>query len=208
MAAVLALLAAAGCSRPALGPEAGVPSTTARTGSPAPPPPAAASPHAAATVFAAAAVIGPDMVAGLSLGATVAEVIVVLGPPSAQEQHTDVSGGTYEALLWNVPPRRGPAGSLVLNFRDRGAEGTAGPRLTDWSTLAPGPRTASGVEVGDAAAKVVAAHGALEVFCCDTHVASVTQGRGHMVVIVDDGTSKVTRIIGGDDTFWSRSIAD
>ena len=147
------------------------------------------------------------MVAGLSLGATEAEAAAILGPPSAREQHTDVSGATYEALLWHLPPRRGPAGSLVLNFRDRGP-GSGAPRLTDWSTLAPGPRTATGVQVGDAAAKVVAAHGPLEVFCCDTHVASVTRGRGHMVVIVDDGTSKVTRIIGGDDTFWSRSIAD
>lgn len=149
---------------------------------------------------ASSAVIEPDAVAGLPLGATKSEVLAVLGPPTKTGQETDLSGATYDYLRWELDGNRG----LTLNFR---TPSVTSPRLTDWIATAKGPMTTLGVQVGDAATKVVAAHGALQPFCCDATVASVTQGGGRLIIVVPDGGA-VAQLIGGDESFWSRSIAD
>lgn len=82
------------------------------------------------------------------------------------------------------------------------------PRLTDWIANPAGPVTSKGVKVGDTAAKVTTAYGALETFCCGTHVASVESGGGRLIVVVDDASQMVVNLTGGDPEFWSRSIAD
>jgi len=150
---------------------------------------------------AARAVIEPAAVAGIPLGANKSQAIAVLGEPTARGQETDLSGSRYDYLRWDLSGNRG----LTLNFR---TGSVTSPLLTDWSSSAPGPVTKGGVQVGDAAAKVTAAHGALVVFCCETKVAALDEGVGRMIVVVDNATQKVTRIAGGDPGFWSRSIAD
>jgi hypothetical protein len=150
---------------------------------------------------AATAVIEADTVAGIGLGATKTQAIAVLGPPSRTSQETDLSGKKYDALYWDLAGNRG----LSLAF---GTDSATSPLLTDWKATGPGPATKAGVQVGDAAAKVTAAYGALTTFCCDTKVASVNQGAGRMIVIVGNASQKVDQIVGGDPAFWSRKIAD
>ena len=150
---------------------------------------------------AATAVIEPDTVAGIPLGATKSQAIAVLGQPTRTSQETDLSGKKYDALNWDLSGNRG----LSLAF---GTESVTSPLLTDWKATGPGPVTKTGVQVGDAVAKLTAAHGALQPFCCDTKVANVNQGAGRMIVIVGNASQKVDRIVGGDPAFWSRKIAD
>lgn len=154
----------------------------------------------ASATKASTAVIEPDTVAGLVLGSNKTEAIAVLGTPTRTGQDTDVSGARYDYLRWELDGNRG----LTLNFRTPAA---TSPRLTDWVATAKGPRTKSGVQVGDPASKVVAAHGALQPFCCDSQIASLKQGTGRMIIVVPNGAA-VVQIIGGDEAFWSRSIAD
>lgn len=155
---------------------------------------------AAAASKAATAVVEPHTVAGLPLGATKTEVIAVLGPPTKTGQETDLSGAKYDYLRWELDGNRG----LALNFRTLSA---TSPRLTDWIATAKGPRTKTGIQVGDPATKVVAAHGALQDFCCDAKIASVKQGAGRLIIVVPNGGA-VGQLIGGDEAFWSKSIAD
>ncbi|HEV2758495.1 MAG TPA: hypothetical protein VGV86_02905 [Acidimicrobiales bacterium] len=150
---------------------------------------------------AARAVIEPQAVAGIQLGANKSQVIAILGPPTTQGQETDISGKKYDYLRWQFSGNRG----LFLNFR---TESVTSPLLTDWIATAPGPSTKAGVQVGDGQAKVTAAHGPLQAFCCESQVASVSQGGGRMIVVVADDSKTVIQIIGGDPAFWSRSIAD
>lgn len=150
---------------------------------------------------AATAVVGPDTVAGLALGATKAQVLAVLGKPAVTEQATDVGGAKYESLSWRFSGN----GGLTLSFRPYSR---FAPGLSDWIATAAGPRTAAGVQVGDPAAEVVSAYGALQPFCCSVKVGSVEKGGGRMIVAVDDATGKVVDITGGEEAAWSRSIAD
>jgi hypothetical protein len=154
----------------------------------------------AAVSKASTAVIEPDTVAGLALGANKTQVIAVLGTPTKTGQDTDLSGAKYDYLRWELDGNRG----LTLNFR---TPSVTSPLLTDWIATAKGPRTKSGIQVGDPASKVVTAHGALQNFCCDSKIASVKQGPGRMIIVVPNG-SAVGQLIGGDEAFWSRSIAD
>lgn len=149
----------------------------------------------------ATAVIEPDTVAGIPLGATKSQAIAVLGPPTRTSQETDLSGKKYDALSWDLSGNRG----LSLAF---GTDSVTSPLLTDWKATGPGPMTKAGVQVGDAVAKVTSAYGALQAFCCDTRIANVTQGPGRMIVIVGNASQKVDQIVGGDPAFWSRKIAD
>jgi len=150
---------------------------------------------------AATAVIEADTVAGIPLGANKSQAIAVLGQPTRTSQENDLSGRKYDALYWDLSGNRG----LSLAF---GTESVTSPLLTDWKATGPGPATKAGVQVGDAAAKVTAAYGALGAFCCDTKVATVNQGAGRMIVIVGNASQKVDQIVGGDPAFWSRKIAD
>jgi hypothetical protein len=150
---------------------------------------------------AATAVIEPDSVAGIPLGATKSQAIAVLGQPTRTSQETDLGGRRYDALYWVFSGNRG----LSLAF---GTDSATSPLLTDWTASAPGPVTKAGVQVGDAVAKVTSAYGALQAFCCDTKIANVTQGPGRMIVIVGNASQKVDQIVGGDPAFWSRKIAD
>jgi hypothetical protein len=197
-AILLTTLIAAGCGGGGRGASRGP--TGSPSGGPAP---AAASSPPPAPVHTApsAAVVEPANVAGLPLGATKPEAVAVLGGPTSQRRDTDVGGSGYDSLRWDFDDD----GGLVLNFR---TESATSPRLTDWSATAPGPRTPQGIQVADAEAKVVAAHGSLQPFCCDAKVASVQVGGGRMIIVVDDASEKVTQIIGGDENYWSRSIAD
>jgi hypothetical protein len=197
-AILLTTLIAAGCGGGGRGASPGP--TGSPSGGPAP---AAASSPPPAPVHTApsAAVVEPANVAGLPLGATKPEAVAVLGGPTSQRRDTDVGGSGYDSLRWDFDDD----GGLVLNFR---TESAMSPRLTDWSATAPGPRTPQGIQVADAEAKVVAAHGSLQPFCCDAKVASVQGGGGRMIIVVDDASGKVTQIIGGDENYWSRSIAD
>lgn len=149
----------------------------------------------------ATAVIEPDTVAGIPLGATKSQAIAVLGPPTRTSQETDLSGKKYDALSWDLSGNRG----LSLAF---GTDSATSPLLTDWKATGPGPMTKAGVQVGDAVAKVLSAYGSLQTFCCDTRIANVTQGAGRMIVIVGNTSQKVDQIVGGDPAFWSRKIAD
>jgi len=162
---------------------------------------ASTAPPTSPTQVAAKAIVEPDAVAGIPLGANKSDAIAILGPPTTSGQEADLSGKKYDYLRWQFSGNRG----LFLNFR---TEAVTSPRLTDWIATAAGPATKAGVQVGDGAAKVTGAYGALEAFCCDAKVASVIQGGGRMIVIVANDTQKVTRIVGGDPDFWSRSIAD
>lgn len=155
----------------------------------------------AARQTAAKAVIEPHQVAGIPLGATKSEAIAVLGPPTVTGQEADLSGKKYDYLRWQFSGNRG----LFLNFR---TDSVTSPLLTDWIASAPGPTTKAGTQVGDTAAKVVVAYGPLTGFCCESQVASVTQGPGRMIVIVPNESKTVSRIVGGDPGYWSRSIAD
>jgi hypothetical protein len=172
---------------------------------PTPAPDTSAAPSPAGgpllTTAPSAALVGPGTVAGLAIGATRAEAVAVLGTPSSEPTGSDVGGSTFASLRWDFDED----GGLVLNFR--GGSG-ASARLTDWTATAPGPRTEAGIEVQDAAAEVEAAYGALEPFCCEATVATVTWGDGRMIVVVDEVSKQVTQIIGGDPGYWSRSIAD
>ena len=150
---------------------------------------------------AATAVIEPDSVAGIPLGATKSQAIAVLGQPTRTSQETDLSGKRYDALNWDLSGNRG----LSLAF---GTDSVTSPLLTDWKATGPGPATKAGVQVGDAVAEVTSAYGALQAFCCDTKIANVTQGPGRMIVVVGDASQKVDQIVGGDPAFWSRKIAD
>jgi hypothetical protein len=150
---------------------------------------------------AATAVIEPDKIAGIPLGATKTQAIAVLGPPTRTSQETDLSGKKYDALSWDLNGNRG----LSLAF---GTDSVTSPLLTDWKATGPGPVTTAGVQVGDSAAKVLSAYGSLQTFCCDTKIANLTQGPGRMIVIVGNTSQKVDQIVGGDPAFWSRKIAD
>jgi hypothetical protein len=170
-----------------------VPTTTARP---------AATTTTTVRVTAATAVIEPHQVAGVPLGANKSQAIAVLGPPTRTGQETDLSGKKYDYLAWDLSGNRG----LLLAF---GTDSVTSPLLTDWKATGPGPRTTGGVQVGDTSAKAAAAgHGALQPFCCDTRVASVTQAGGRMIVIVGNASQKVDQIVGGDPAYWSRKIAD
>ena len=149
----------------------------------------------------ATALIEPDTVAGIPLGATKSQAIAVLGQPTRTSQETDLSGKKYDALSWDFSGNRG----LSLAF---GTDSATSPLLTDWKATAPGPVTRAGVQVGDAVAKVTSAYGALQAFCCDARIANVNQGAGRMIVIVGNASQKVDQIVGGDPAFWSRKIAD
>lgn len=202
---VLGLLLAAACGDDGTGGEVAVATTTTvaigSTATSAVSTTASTSTTTTAVALkAATALIAPDTVAGVPLGATKSEAIAVLGTPTRTGQDTDVGGKKYDYLRWELDGNRG----LSLNFRTPSA---TSPRLTDWMATAKGPRTAAGVQVGDPAAKVVAAYGPLQPFCCDATIASVKQGPGRMVVVVPNG-GNVTQIIGGDESFWSKSIAD
>jgi hypothetical protein len=180
------------------------PTTAAPTTTVAPSPTTTRPPAATSTTrrpTPATAVIEPDTIAGIPLGATKSQAIAVLGQPTRTSQETDLSGKKHDSLSWDLSGNRG----LVLAF---GTESVTSPLLTDWKATGPGPATKAGVQVGDAAAKVTAAYGALQAFCCDTKVASVNQGAGRMIVIVGNASQKVDQIVGGDPAFWSRKIAD
>lgn len=148
-------------------------------------------------VAAAEAIIEPDSVAGIGLGANKSEAHAVLGTATSSGKHTDVNGEEYDFLHWQLDGQRG----LTLNYRFPTG---VSPKLTDWQASASGPRTVTGVEVGDSAGEVVAAYGPLEPFV-GIEIAAVEQGGGRMIVVVDNGA--VTLIIGGDPAFWMRSIA-
>lgn len=105
--------------------------------------------------------VGPDTVAGLALGATKTQVLAVLGKPAVTEQATDVGGAKYESLSWRFSGN----GGLTLSFRPYSR---FAPGLSDWIATAAGPRTAAGFQVGDPAADVVSAYGALQSFCCSS----------------------------------------
>jgi hypothetical protein len=169
------------------------------------PPTTASRPAATSTTTArptaAKAVIEPHQVAGIPMGATKSEAIAVLGPPTNTGREADLSGKKYDYLRWEFSGNRG----LFLNFR---TDSVTSPLLTDWIASAPGPTTKAGTQVGDTAAKVVAAYGPLTGFCCESQIASVTQGAGRMIVIVPNDSKTVSRIVGGDPGSWSRSIAD
>ena len=47
-----------------------------------------------------------------------------------------------------------------------------------------------------------------EQFCCGAHVAAVERGGGRLIIVVDDASQTVMNLTGGDQEFWSRSIAD
>ncbi|MGH9277853.1 MAG: hypothetical protein ACRD12_07055 [Acidimicrobiales bacterium] len=146
-------------------------------------------------VTAATAVVEPDSIGGIPLGATRQEAIEVFGPPDSTAE---------DQLRWQFGG--GTARGLTLFFR---SGSTFSPGLTDWIATARGPVTAKGVGVGDGAGAVIAAYGALDPFCCETKVASVEQAGGRMIVVVGSyGTSAVGQVIGGDPKAWSRSIAD
>lgn len=208
LAALLAVAAACGPNEddPVVAGQGGATTTstaapTSTTTSVAPATTAApATTTTAAASKAATAVIEPDTVAGLPIGATKSEVIAVLGTPTRTGQETDLSGAKYDYLRWELDGNRG----LTLNFR---TPSVTSPRLTDWIATAKGPRTKSGIQVGDPASKVVTAHGALQAFCCDAKIASVKQGPGRMIIVVPNGGA-VGQLIGGDEAFWSKSIAD
>lgn len=175
------------------------PTTTAGPSTTTTGPPAATS--TTRRPAAATAVIEPDTVAGIPLGATKSQAIAVLGPPTRTSQETDLGGKKYDALSWDFNANRG----LSLAF---GTDSVTSPLLTDWKATAPGPVTKAGVQVGDPAAKVTSAYGPLQAFCCDTTIANVNQGAGRMIVIVGNASQKVDQILGGDPAFWSRKIAD
>ena len=180
------------------------PATTLAPTTVAPSPTTTRAPAATSTTrrpTPATAVIEPDTVAGIPLGATKSQAIAVLGQPSRTSQETDLSGKKYDALYWDLSGNRG----LSLAF---GTDSVTSPLLTDWKATGPGPATKAGVQVGDAVAKVTSAYGALQPFCCDTKIANVNQGAGRMIVIVGNGSQKVDQILGGDPAFWSRKIAD
>ena len=180
------------------------PTTEAPTTTVAPSTTATRAPAATSTTgkpTPATAVIEPDTVAGIPLGATKSQAIAVLGPPTRTSQEADLSGKKYDALSWAFSGNRG----LSLAF---GTDSATSPLLTDWTVTAPGPVTKAGVQVGDAVVKVTNAYGALQAFCCDTKIANVTQGAGRMIVIVGNASQKVDQIVGGDPAFWSRKIAD
>ncbi len=139
--------------------------------------------------------------AGLPLGSTKAQAIAVLGPATRSGQEMDLSGRRYDYLNWEFSGNRG----LFLAF---GTDSVTSPLLTDWKATAPGPTTKGGVQVGDPAAEVTTAHGPLTAFCCDTRVASITEGGGRMLVIVGNASQKVDQILGGDPAYWQRKIAD
>lgn len=178
----------------------GADATTTTSVAPTTVAPTSTTAAATAAAKAATAVIEPDTVAGLPFGATKSEVIAVLGPPTRTGQETDLSGARYDYLRWELDGNRG----LTLNFR---TPSVTSPRLTDWIATAKGPRTRSGIQVGDPATKVVTAHGALQAFCCDAKIASLTRGAGRLIVVVPNGGA-VGQLIGGDEAFWSKSIAD
>ena len=178
------------------------PSTTSTTTAPAPTttrPATGSSTTTRPTV--ATAVIEPHQVAGIALGSTKSQAIAVLGTPTATGQDTDLSGKKYDFLRWQLSGNRG----LTLNFR---TDSVTSPLLTDWTANGPGPATTAGVQVGDPASKVTSGHGPLQAFCCDSRVASVSQGGGRMIVVVANGSQTVVQITGGDPAYWSRSIAD
>jgi hypothetical protein len=180
------------------------PTTTVAPSTTAAPTPTTRAPAATSTTrrpAAATALVEPDKIAGVPLGATKTQAIAVLGPPTRTSQETDLSGKKYDALYWAFSGNRG----LSLGF---GTDSVTSPLLTDWTVTAPGPATKAGVQVGDPVAKVTSAYGALQAFCCDTKIANVTQGPGRMIVIVGNASQKVDQIIGGDPAFWSRKIAD
>ena len=180
------------------------PATTLAPTTVAPSPTTTRAPAATSTTrrpTPATAVIEPDTVAGIPLGATKSQAIAVLGQPTRTSQETDLSGKKYDALNWDFSGNRG----LSLAF---GTDSVTSPLLTDWKATAPGPVTKAGVQVGDAVAKVTSAYGALQAFCCDTKIATVNQGAGRMIVIVGNASQKVDQIVGGDPAFWSRKIAD
>ena len=182
-----------------------VPATTAApTTTVAPSTTTSRSPAATSTTrrpAAATAVIEPDKVAGIPLGATKSQAIAVLGQPTRTSQEADLSGKRYDALYWDLNGNRG----LSLAF---GTDSATSPLLTDWKATAPGPVTKAGVQVGDAVSKVLSAYGSLQAFCCDARIANLTQGAGRMIVIVGNASQKVDQIVGGDPAFWSRKIAD
>jgi hypothetical protein len=180
------------------------PTTTVAPSTTAAPTPTTRAPAATSTTrrpAAATALVEPDKIAGVPLGATKTQAIAVLGPPTRTSQESDLSGKKYDALYWAFSGNRG----LSLGF---GTDSVTSPLLTDWTVTAPGPATKAGVQVGDPVAKVTSAYGALQAFCCDTKIANVTQGPGRMIVIVGNASQKVDQIIGGDPAFWSRKIAD
>ena len=208
--AFLIALAASACSDG--GDEEAGPTTTAAASATtstaaAPPSTAAATTVTAARpttttarTTAAAAVIEPDTVAGLELGTNRSTAYAVLGQPSATGQETDLGGERYDYARWDLAGNRG----LTLVFR---SPGVTGPQLSHWHVTAPGPATALGIKVGDAAGAVVAAYGPLTPFCCGTEIASVSRGGGRMIVVVEPGAN-VRSIYGGAESSWSRVIAD
>lgn len=153
-----------------------------------------------ARVTAANAVVEPDSIGGIQIGTTRSEANAVLGEPTDTGSGTDLGGDPYQTSRWVLSGNRG----LTLYYRQTGV---TAPLLVHWQVTAPGPATARGVKVGDPASAVIAAYGALQPFCCDTQVASVTRGPGRMIVIVEPG-GNVTQIVGGVESSWSRLIAD
>lgn len=153
-----------------------------------------------ARVTAANAVVEPDSIGGLEPGTNKSAAYARFGDPTSTGDGTDLGGDRYEFLRWEFSGNRG----LTLYYRQTGV---TSPLLAHWQVTANGPATARGVKVGDPASAVVAAYGALQPFCCDTQVASVSRGPGRMIVIVQPG-GNVTQIVGGVESSWSRLIAD
>lgn len=151
-------------------------------------------------VTAANSTIEPDSIGGLEPGSNKTAAFTRFGDPTSTGDGTDLAGDRYDFLRWDFSGNRG----LTLYYRQAGV---TSPLLAHWQVTAPGPATARGVKVGDPASAVVAAYGALQPFCCDTQVASVTRGPGRMIVIVQPGAN-VTQIVGGVESSWSRLIAD
>ncbi len=163
--------------------------------------PALVSPDRPMPTDPATAVIEPDSVGGIPLGATAAEVEFALGTPTTRGRVTDLHGREVDFRTWQIQGDRG----LVLSFPSTGA---STPRVHHWSTHTPGPSTAKGVQVGDPASKVTAAYGPLEPFVvAGSHAATVERGGGTMVVVVDDASQQVDVIIGGDRESWMGGIA-
>lgn len=188
LAVIVTMVAAVGCSG-----GGGRSGATATTGFPAPE-------VTASRTIASRAVIEPDSVAGIPLGATKDQAAAVLGPATTTTTERD-SSGPYQTLRWQLSGSRG----LALSFR---AGSRFSPGLTDWRTDIRGPATAAGIEVGSELDKVVATYGPLADFCCATKVASVERGGGRLVVMVLKSTGVADRIVGGDPKAWMRTIEE
>lgn len=193
---------AAGCSdTPAEDPGGGTSSTAPEATSTRP---AITSSTAPTRVDPLRAVMEPDTVAGLALGATRDDVRARLGSPTEVVQRRD-SSGTYEAWFYQFTVPETANAGLYLGFR---TGSRCSPNLTDWITNAAGPTTAAGVQLRDPESKVQASYpGAAQAV--EGGRAYALKGRdGELRVLVADVSGAVVTVAGGDRTAWRRSFRD